>query len=246
VNGGVSRTQGGDKIDSISNDLTPAPRPSTCWNCGKPAGGIHFCEHCRSLQPPSGDCFEYLGLPRKLQLDAAHLETAFYSLSRAVHPDVFFRRSEQERKLAEEATARLNDAYRVLKNSIARAEHLLDLEGVRTAPGESRRSKPKQSDVLPELLEEVFDLKLELEQARQGDHSARSRLSTARTRFQGRLAEADRQLEEAFAAWDRGGGRAALNQIDAILNWRSFAENLLRDLDKILPPTQPAPAESHS
>ena len=121
----------------------------TCWKCGQSSGQIHFCEHCRTIQPPGGNYFEYLELPRRLQIDLSQLEKSFYGLSRRLHPDLYFQRPEQERVLAEEASARLNDAYRTLRDPVARAEYLLELCGIRK----------RDQAAPPELLEEVFELK---------------------------------------------------------------------------------------
>ena len=101
-----------------------------CWSCGQEAEEVHFCRKCGSLQKPSSDYFSCLGLPQKLQLDRQEMEKRFYGLSRRLHPDRYARRPEAERRLAEEATARLNDAYRTLKDPVARAEYLLELHGL--------------------------------------------------------------------------------------------------------------------
>ena len=55
-----------------------------CWNCGKEAGGGHFCSSCVKRQPlgPGSDYFTFFELPKKLRLDAKDLESRFYSLSR--------------------------------------------------------------------------------------------------------------------------------------------------------------------
>ena len=67
----------------------------------------------------------------------------------------------------------LNDAYRTLKDPIARTEYLLKLEGVefeeqsKAATDQARETgKQKKQVVPPELLEEVFELNMQLEEAR--------------------------------------------------------------------------------
>src|SRR5664280_2887047 len=76
------------------------------------------------------DYFEIFSLPPHLVIDTAALEKSFYALSRKLHPDRFAAKpaAEQEAALAE--SSRLNDAYRTLKDPIARTEYLLQLEGV--------------------------------------------------------------------------------------------------------------------
>ncbi|HYM11847.1 MAG TPA: Fe-S protein assembly co-chaperone HscB [Bryobacterales bacterium] len=170
------------------------------------------------------DYFQYLGLPQKLEIDRGELEARFYSLSRKLHPDLYFERPAPERRLAEEAAARLNDAYRTLKDPISRAAYLLVLHGV----------KQDASAAPPELLDEVFELKMALEPARAGDAAARAQLAAAKAKFDALLAESGRSLQAAAARWDRTGGRDALDQIARLLGRRSYIQNLLRDVGAVL------------
>ena len=174
--------------------------------------------------PPQADYFTYLGLPQKLQIDPAELEKRFYALSRRLHPDRHAGKPEPERRLAEEATARLNDAYRTLKDPVARAEYLLDRHGL-------NKSEQKSSNVPPELLEEVFELNLALEEIRGGDLSARPQLAAAKSKFEGMLAEVDRSLQACFEEWDQSGRRETLERIFGVLNRRTYIRNLLRDVN---------------
>ena len=60
------------------------------------------------------------------------LEQRYRALSRQFHPDYFYNASAAERRASLERSSYLNDAYRVLKNPVARLEYLLKLE--RLAP----------------------------------------------------------------------------------------------------------------
>ena len=122
--------------------------------------------------------FEAFGIERKLALDAKDLETRFYALSRQLHPDLHSRKTEAERHQAEEATAVLNDAYRTLRDPIARAEYLLKLEGFDIGEQGTK-------DVPPELLEEVFELNMALEEA------DTEQIGSLRQRFEGMQRELD-------------------------------------------------------
>src|SRR5881396_3370513 len=63
---------------------------SMCWHCQSDIGGEYFCNQCVKVQPLSKDMdyFTCFGLPRKLNIDAAQLQTKFYELSRGFqgHP----------------------------------------------------------------------------------------------------------------------------------------------------------------
>jgi len=199
---------------------------AACWNCGRPPDSVHFCRHCQSLQPPAVDRFAYLGLEQKLRIDRADLENRFYELSRRLHPDRYFQRPERERQLSLDATAVLNDAYRTLKDPVARAEYLLGLHGI-------KKGEQKSLNVPPELLEEVFELNVTLEEMRSGA-AARPQLETARVKFERMLHEVDQALEGCFARWDQDGGLQALESIHGALNRRNYIRNLLRDVTAAL------------
>src|SRR6476646_9891114 len=90
-------------------------------------------------------------------VDAADLEQRFRTLSRQFHPDYFYNATPAERRASLERSSYLNDAYRTLRNPVARIEYLLGLEGF------SPRASEKTSAQVPStLLEEVFALNEEL------------------------------------------------------------------------------------
>ena len=87
------------------------------------------------MQPPppgvARDKFAVLGLPRRYDVDAAALDEQFRALSRKLHPDRFARASAKERRFSLEQITLVNDAYRTLRDPARRAEHLLELRGIR-------------------------------------------------------------------------------------------------------------------
>ena len=74
--------------------------------------------------------FELFGLPERYCLDTASLERAYRALQSEVHPDRFARAGEAQQRLALQSSARVNEAYRALRDPVARAEYLLSLHGV--------------------------------------------------------------------------------------------------------------------
>lgn len=175
------------------------------------------------------DYFAVFGLDRRLVLDEAQLQAKFYELSRQYHPDRYAGRPADEQQFALDFTALLNDAYRVLRDPVKRAEYLLRQEGFDVG---EQRSK----DVPPELLEEVFELNMKLEELRHGDAEARPALEQERRRFAEMLRRADCDLKSEFAHFDAARDRSVLVVIRGILNRRRYIENLLRDVDKTLEP----------
>ena len=73
--------------------------------------------------------FELLGLAPCFRVDAGALERAYRALQRSVHPDRFASAGDREKRLALQASARANEAYRTLADPVARAEYLLSLRG---------------------------------------------------------------------------------------------------------------------
>jgi molecular chaperone HscB len=180
------------------------------------------------VQRPSGDFFEYLALDRKLQIDLPELEQQFYSLSRRLHPDIYFHRSRQEREIAENAAAWLNDAYRTLKDPVKRAEHLLDVLGIPRKRRDPR--EPRAGNTPPELVEEIFEIQMLLDDVRQGDKSAASGLAHAKAKFETLLQETDASLNACFAEWDRVRRPEKLREIATILDRRSYIEKALQNI----------------
>jgi molecular chaperone HscB len=199
----------------------------SCWHCGNPSVESLFCKFCNTLQRPRSDYFRFLGLEPKLSVDAQDLQRRFYALSRLLHPDHYQRATPTERQFSLEATAILNDAYRILRDPVARAEYILKEEGFEIGDQKSK-------DVPPELLEEVFDLNMALEELRRGDDAVRPQLEGARKKFLGLRREVDDQLGELYSAHDRQKERGLLSEIRGLLNRRRYIENLVNEVEKEL------------
>jgi molecular chaperone HscB len=216
-----------------------AATSAACWGCSAATGGAHFCPACGKIQPlPRGaDYFAFFGLPRKLTIDLADLELRFHSLSWKLHPDNFVRASEGERQLSLDRSSQLNDAYRTLRDPVARFEYLLGLAGMRKE-GQKKQQAP------PELLEEVFELNESLDELRDARTSGgsaatmaglRVKLETAQHKFESSLADVDRELARVSGEWDAaldsGADDAAqkklMERMNEILNRRSYIRNLV-------------------
>jgi molecular chaperone HscB len=198
--------------------------------------------------------FSVFSLPRKLALDTAALEKTYYAQSRKLHPDRFAAKpvAEQEAALAE--ASRLNDAYRTLKDPIARTEYLLTLEGVQLDEQSKQATDAaktagvaKKQIAPPELLEEVFELNMQLEEMRmnrkmgEDDPQLVKELQAAKANFEGMLAVIQTELEALWAKWDAGvdvddaGAKdSAKKEMVALLNRRSYVRNLVRDVNEVL------------
>jgi len=78
----------------------------------------------------SQDYFALFGLPRRYRFDGAQLDAAYRELQRGIHPDRYASAGEAERRLALQSSARVNEAYRALKDPVSRGQYLLSLHGI--------------------------------------------------------------------------------------------------------------------
>jgi molecular chaperone HscB len=236
------------------------PVKTNCWSCGD-MRAAHFCQSCGKVQPPAPvDYFTFFGLPYKLDLDTAALEREFYALSRHLHPDINAIRTQAEQEWSLQQSSSLNDAYRTLRDPLSRTEYLLRLQGVRleeqstAATEEARRTgKAKKQVVPPDLLEQVFELNMQLEEARMNkkmgdpDRSLELELQDTRKQLRARYDGMIDELRGAWNGWDdlveraqQGGAvleddRVALrDKMLEIINRRRYLQNLLGEIDEVL------------
>ena len=202
----------------------------------------HFCPQCTKILSIGrhGDYFSFIGLPRRLTLDPAELEQRFRTLSRQFHPDYFYNATPAERRASLERSSYLNDAYRTLKQPIARVEYLLQLEGF--APAESGNKVP------PALLEEVFALNEELDEIRDLRASGapadewKARLEKARGPIERKRDAHEAGLQEVSTRWDalleaRAGiveRRPVLEALRERVLERNYINNLLAGIEREL------------
>src|SRR5215510_4533788 len=235
--------------NGMDHQHTPDSRPrglqmarSMCWHCQSEVSGEYFCDRCVKVQPVSKelDYFTCLGLPRRLTIDQRQLESKFYELSRAFHPDFYQNKSADEQTISLSNSALLNTAYRTLRDPIERAEYLLDLEA--GAVKEIRNSPPA------DLFEEILELQDTLNEYRvaQGtsetESMLRAKLQSERNTLEQRQREMEAALQQLFTQWDRLQDRGEatdqtraernriLKQMRENLSNRTYVKNIVSDL----------------
>src|SRR3984885_51257 len=226
----------------------------SCWSCGS-MRAAHFCEACGKVQPPVPvDYFSFFGLPPKLDLDVKVLEKDFYDLSRRLHPDLNARADSKEQEWSLEQSSLLNDAYRTLKDPIKRTEYLLHLEGVeleeqsKNATEQARSTgEVKKQIVPPDLLEEVFELNMQLEELRaqkklgEDDPALVEEIGKQKLELEEKYESLSEELRTYWDDWDRLPGNATeegrsevRDKMVDLLNRRSYIRNLVRDVNEAL------------
>jgi molecular chaperone HscB len=225
----------------MSTPSTATNPPLVCWSCHERTLGTHFCSSCGKLLqlPQALDYFALFEMPRKLWIEMSGLEQKFLQLSWKLHPDNFVNATEQERELSLKHSSELNDAYRALRDPVARVEYLLGIEGARKE-GEHKQQAP------PELLQEVFELNESLDELREAKASGgdlkelKARLESVEKNFQQKLGDVDAQLQVAAGEWDAAlTGDAAkrkiiMTRLNELLNRRSYIRNLVTNVTKEL------------
>jgi molecular chaperone HscB len=233
----------------MSAPSTTVTTSATCRSCNAAIGGAHFCPACGKIQPlPRGaDYFAFFGMPQKLTVDLAILEQRFHSLSWKLHPDRFVRASEVERQLSLDLSSELNDAYRTLRDPVARVEYLLSLSGMRKE-GQKKQQAP------PELLEEAFELNESLDELREARASGgntsqmaglRAKLESAQHKFESSLAGVDQELAGISGEWDavldasadESAKKKLMERMNEVLNRRSYIRNLVNGVRQELAAT---------
>src|SRR6202167_4652776 len=239
----------------------PAPEQTqSCWSCGT-MRAAHFCEACGKVQPPAPvDYFTFFALPRKLDLEVAALDKDFYDLSRKLHPDLNARAGSQEQEWSLQQSSLLNDAHRTLKDPIKRTQYLLKLEGVeleeqsKTATEQARSSgEAKKQIVPPDLLEEVFELNVQLEELRmqkkigEDDPALVEEIGRQKLELEQKHEALLEELRTHWKTWDalidheqngqpvsEDERKKARDKMVDLLNRRNYIRNLVRDVSEVL------------
>lgn len=222
--------------------------PVSCWSCAVAHNeSTLFCPHCSKIQPPpGGDFFSVFALEPSFDIDLEALGNEFHRLSRRVHPDRFARADDNERQWSLADTALLNDAYRTLKDPLRRTEYLLKLQGAEIGEefaGANGKDRKDPSRVPADLLEEVFELNMQLEEMRMAhkmgetDSELKAGLEQAKRKFGSLLEDVDRDLRKQWRQWDAGdeaARKSAEKTMVALLDRRRYLNNLVRDVTETL------------
>jgi molecular chaperone HscB len=228
----------------MSSSTTPSLQ--VCRDCGGGAPvDAHFCPQCTKILSLGrhGDYFAFMGVPRRLNLDAGELERRFRTLSRQFHPDFFYNATTAERRASLERSSYLNDAYRTLRDPMTRLQYLLQMEGLAPqGPSEATRKVP------PALLEQVFALNEEIDEVREARAAGapadvwQGRLERARLPIEQKRAEHEAQLQDLSAKWDAlaerpAGDEERLEALRALAERfleRNYINNLLAGIEREL------------
>ena len=94
--------------------------------------------------------FALFDLPVAFQVDSALLNERYLALQKSLHPDNFSAASAQEQRLAMQKSAEINDALRILKDPIARADSIIALN-----TGEQENPEEKSNKDIGFLMQQM-------------------------------------------------------------------------------------------
>ena len=163
------------------------------------------------------DPFDILGIAPTFDLDLAAAEQRYRDLSRVLHPDKHVGGSPGERRIALGKAVEVNEAWRLLRDPIRRAEALFRRHGVEVREG----AEPKAD---PEFLMEMMEQREALSEARSsGDRGAAERLGSA---IRAREKAAMGRLAEGFDSESNGGVAALLPVLGELRYYRRFLDEV--------------------
>ncbi|MFO7603013.1 MAG: co-chaperone HscB [Gammaproteobacteria bacterium] len=173
--------------------------------------------------------FQLFELPVSFAIDMEQLTQRYREIQRTVHPDRYANGSDQERRLAMQRTAQLNEAFQVLKNPLSRARYMLELQGV-----DFNNERDTQQD--PLFLMEQMELREALEELPAASDPLgviSQTLETIQAREKQLFAEIQTHLDSS-GEQDQKAAKAIVHKLQFMHKLRQEAEDKEADLMDIL------------
>ncbi|MBA8666887.1 Fe-S protein assembly co-chaperone HscB [Holosporaceae bacterium 'Namur'] len=101
-----------------------------CPHCSHSTIHENFCSNCNKVIPIRAlSYFDVFQLSENYNIDIKQLDIKLFELQKCFHPDKFINKSLREQNISLNNSALINQAYKVLKTPLLRAEYLLKLKG---------------------------------------------------------------------------------------------------------------------
>jgi molecular chaperone HscB len=166
------------------------------------------------------DPFATLGIQRTFDVDLAAVEKVHRELSRALHPDRYVKAPASERRAALSKAVEVNEAWRVVRDPIRRADALLALGG---APVDERAG----NHASPEFLMDMREQREALAEAKAAKDLEAVRKMAAG--IEKRAKEVERELAAAFAGSSDNGPtelKALTGKVGELKYYRRFLDEV--------------------
>lgn len=203
-----------------------------CPHCVSSVSAGEFCPNCGKILPAAErSYFEVLGYDKEiLNLDLADLEKRFFALSRKLHPDRFAAKSPLEVELSHEHSSAINNAYRTLKDPVARAKYIVELK--------LGSIEEKSAKVPPEMADLFFEVQDHLDAIREADgerpESAVKEVESAQRDLIEKVRDLDSRLQSEFIQYDTTQDENTVKRMKDILSERSYIKSFLRQIESVL------------
>ncbi len=161
--------------------------------------------------------FELFGLPVNFQLDEKALHASHLKLQSAYHPDRFINATDQEKRIAVQKAAWVNEAYEVLKNPVKRARYMLEVGGL-----ELNDDAETTSDAA--FLVEQIELREELDECKRCQDPMRRC-----AHITGKL---DQRSREYSANFESLYGQGKLEEARQVSKKMQFVQRILEQIDE--------------
>ncbi len=171
----------------------------------------------------SENFFALFGLPVDFTVAQDQLVARYRELQQTVHPDRYASASDQERRVAMQRATQINEGYQTLKDPLARARYLLELNGVNW-------EDEKETMADPEFLMEQMERRETLAEAREQDDP----LATVGDLLDALGADVRAmtgELGESFQSGDLDQAKTLVRRLQFLYKLRSEAEALEADLE---------------
>ena len=169
------------------------------------------------------DPFATLGLARRYDLDPVELERRYRELQKTLHPDRHVGAPASLRRITLGKAVEVNEAYRMLRDAVPRAEALLALLGA---------GLPASTHAAPtEFLMEIMELREALSESKQVSDG--SQVRALAQRVEALQATTQSALAQAFAAITDDVAAGALHSVGALVAKMKYYQRFLDEVRAI-------------
>jgi molecular chaperone HscB len=191
---------------------------TTCWRCHESIKSIDlFCSFCNTVQP-AGKIDPYQTFELSISLDIAEkkLHQNYLSLQKKLHPDKFLNASTTEKEFAKAQSELVNNAYKVLKEPVKRAQLIYFVLFSEPFPTENNIADTA-------LLFEILNLREELEEIQNQNEQIEEFINKIKYFFD----EAWLDLKASFEENNKTNALTALHML-------SYYKKMIQDAEEIL------------
>jgi len=167
--------------------------------------------------------FHLFGIPVGFEIDLGDLSSRYLDLQRTSHPDRHGQATEGERLLSMQLTATINEGFHTLKDVLARASYLLELQGIELRNDHNTRMDPL-------FLMEQMELREELSEVRQSPNPLAT-LEKIKTLTEHRILALTAEYNKAYQAKNFVAAYEVVRKMQFLYKLRQEVADISSDLE---------------